>query len=145
LDKITHKGINMKVINAEDCVAGRLASFVAKRLLNGEEIVIVNAEKSLVTGNPKAIEEFFGEKIKKGDPYHGPFYPKKADGILRRIIRGMLPFKKTRGRNAYKRLKVYRSVPDEFKNMEPEVIGKAKSKSECKFVYLEDVSKKFGG
>ncbi len=135
----------MKIVNAEDCVVGRLASFVAKRLLKGEEIVIVNAEKALVTGNPKAIEKFFGEKIKRGDPYHGPFYPKKVENMLRRIIRGMLPFHKPRGRNAYKRLKVYKSVPEEFKNMESEVISKAKSKSECKFVYLEDLSKKFGG
>ena len=135
----------MNVINAENCVAGRLASFVAKRLLKGEEIVIVNAEKAIVTGNPKVIENFFGEKIKRGDPYHGPFYPKKPENILRRIVRGMLPHRKPRGRSAYKRLKVYRSVPGEFKNMESEVIGKAKSKFECKFVYLEDISKKFGG
>lgn len=135
----------MKVINAEDCVAGRLASFVAKSLLKGDEIVVVNAERAIVTGNPKVIEEFFNEKIKRGDPYHGPFYPKKADGILRRIIRGMLPYHKTKGRNAYRRLKVFKSVPEEFENMETEVIGKAKSKSECKFIYLEDFSKKFGG
>jgi large subunit ribosomal protein L13 len=135
----------MKVINAENCVAGRLASFVAKMLLEGEEIVIVNAEKAVVTGNPKTIEEFFGGKISRGDPYHGPFYPKKSDNILRRIIRGMLPFHKPRGRKAYKRLKVYKSIPEEFKNTESEVISKAKSKSECKFIYLEDISKKFGG
>ena len=135
----------MIVINAEDCVAGRLASFVAKRLLNGEEIVIVNAEKSLVTGNPKAVEEFFGEKIKRGDPYHGPFYPKKPENILRRIVRGMLPYHKPRGKNAYKRLKVYKSVPEDFKNEKSEVIGKSKNKSECKFIYLGDLSKKFGG
>ena len=135
----------MKVINAEDCVAGRLASFVAKRLLKGEEIVVVNAEKAIVTGNPKVVEKFFGEKIKRGDPYHGPFYPKKPERILRRIVRGMLPYHKPRGKSAYKRLKVYRSVPKEFVNMESEVIGKAKGKFECKFVYLEDISKKFGG
>jgi large subunit ribosomal protein L13 len=135
----------MTIINAEDCVAGRLASFVAKRILKGEDIVVINAEKAMVTGNPKAIEKFFWEKISRGDPYHGPFYPKKPENILRRIIRGMLPFKKPRGRNAYRLLKVYRSVPDEFENMESEVIGKAKSKSECKFVYLKDISKKFGG
>ena len=103
----------MTVINAEDCVAGRLASFVAKRLLNGEEIVIVNAERAIINGNPKAIEKLFREKIERGDPYHGPFYPKRSDTILRRMVRGMLPYKKPTGRNAYKRLKVYRSVPDE--------------------------------
>jgi large subunit ribosomal protein L13 len=135
----------MTVINAEDCIAGRLASHVAKRLLKGEEIVIVNAEKAIVSGNPKAVEGFFAEKIKRGDPYHGPFYPKLPEKILRRIVRGMLPFGKPRGREAYRRLKVYRSVPEDFKGKGMETIGKAKGKLEHKFVYLGKVSEKFGG
>jgi len=135
----------MTVINAEDCIAGRIASYVAKRLLKGEEIMIVNAEKAIVSGNPKAVEKFFGEKIKRGDPYHGPFYPKPPERILRRIIRGMLPYHKSRGREAYRRLKVYRSVPEEMKGEEMETIGKAKGKLEHKFVYLGNVSEKFGG
>lgn len=134
----------MAVINAEKCVAGRLASSVAKRLLNGEEIVIVNAEKAIVTGNPEAIETFFEEKIKRGDPYHGPFYPKQPERILRRIIRGMLPFHKPRGRAAYRNLKVFKSVPSEFKNEQAEVIGEAKRKVKCKSVRVEDISRKFG-
>ncbi len=135
----------MTLINAEDCIAGRLASLVAKRLLKGEDIVIVNAEKSIVSGNPKAVEEFFSEKVKRGDPYHGPFYPKSPEGVLRRIVRGMLPFHKPRGREAYRRLKVYRSVPEELKVGEMETIGKAKAKLEHKFVYLGKICKKLGG
>lgn len=135
----------MVVLNAENCVAGRLASLVAKKLLNGEEIIIVNAEKSMVNGNPKAVQKFFAEKIKRGDPYHGPFYPKKPEGILRRIIRGMLPYHKPRGKAAFKLLKVYRSIPNELKNEKPEILGQAVNKAESKFVYLEDISKKFGG
>jgi large subunit ribosomal protein L13 len=135
----------MAVINAEDCIAGRLASYVAKRLLNGEDIIIVNAEKSIVSGNPKAIEKFFEEKIKKGDPYHGPFYPKKPERILRRIIRGMLPHHKPRGREAFRRLKVYKSVPEELRNENLETIGKSKRPPEHKFVYLGKISEKFGG
>lgn len=133
------------VINAENCIAGRLASYVAKRLLKGEEIVIVNAEKAIVTGNPKAIEAFFDERIKRGDPYHGPFYPKKPERILRRIVRGMLPFHKPRGRDAYRRLKVYVSVPEEFRNEQAENMSKARITSEGKFMYLGDITKKYGG
>ncbi len=135
----------MAVINAENCIAGRLASCVAKRLLKGEEIVVVNAEKAIVSGNPKAVERFFGEKIKRGDPYHGPFYPRRAEKILRRIIRGMLPFHKTKGREAYRRLKVYRSVPEELKGVEMETIKEARSRLEHKFVYLGKIAEKFGG
>jgi len=134
----------MTIINADKCVAGRVASYVAKRLLNGEEIIIINAEKAIVTGNPEASEAFFEEKIKRGDPYHGPFYPKKPERILRRIIRGMLPYHKPRGKEAYKRLKVYVSVPEGFAKEQAEVISKARSKSESKFTYLGEISKKFG-
>jgi len=35
------------VIDAKDLVLGRMASAVAKRLLNGEKIIIVNAEKAV--------------------------------------------------------------------------------------------------
>ncbi len=136
--------IAMSVINAEDCVAGRLASLVAKRLLNGEEITIVNAEKAVVTGNPKAIEAFFSEKIKRGDPYHGPFYPKQPERILRRIIRGMLPFHKPRGRTAYRKLKVFRSVPAMLRNEQTETVAGAKRKITCKSLSIENVSRKFG-
>ncbi len=135
--------MSMAVINAENCVAGRLASIVAKRLLKGEEIMLINAEKAIINGNPDAISALFEEKIKRGDPYHGPFYPKTSERILRRIIRGMLPFHKPRGRDAYKRLKIYIAVPDELKKEKAEVISKALSKTEAKFVYLGDVAKRF--
>lgn len=132
------------VINAQDCIAGRLASTVAKRLLEGEEIVIVNAEKAIITGNPKATAADYEQKIKRGDPYHGPFYPKQPERILRRIIRGMLPFHKPRGRTAYRKLKVFREVPVEFKNDKAEIISSTKTKSGCKFIRIEDISKNFG-
>jgi large subunit ribosomal protein L13 len=134
----------MIVINAEKCVAGRLASTVAKRLLKGEEIVIVNAEKAIILGNPDATHATYEQKIKRGDPYHGPFYPKQPERILRRIIRGMLPFHRARGRDAYRKLKVYRSVPAELKNEKAEIISSTRSKAGCKFVRLEEISGKFG-
>jgi large subunit ribosomal protein L13 len=136
--------IDMTVINAEKCVAGRLASLVAKRLLKGEEIVIINAEKAIITGNPKAAETFFRGKISRGDPYHGPFYPKQPERILRRIIRGMLPHHKPRGRTAYGRLKVYRSVPASYESGEAETVSAAKRKITCKSVSIENLSRKFG-
>ena len=42
------------IIDATDLVLGRMANQVAKRLLQGEEIQIVNAEKAIVSGTTKA-------------------------------------------------------------------------------------------
>ncbi len=132
-------------IDAEDQVVGRLASNVAKMLLEGEEIMIFNAEKSIITGNPVANKKIFFEKIERGDPYHGPFYPKRPDRILKRIVRGMLPYKKPRGRDALKRLKVFNSVPEEFKDKELKKIEGAENKHKYKFVTLAEISKRLGG
>lgn len=103
------------VVDADGCVAGRMASKVAKELLNGKAVQVVNAEKALVSGDQKYTQHFFLEKVQRGDPYHGPFYPKRPDLMLSRIIRGMLPYKTSRGMSALKRLHVYISIPEELK------------------------------
>lgn len=91
----------MRIINADGLILGRLASRVAKMLLEGEEVVIVNAEKAVITGNREVI--FSKYKQRTGlrtltNPRRGPFYPKRSDEIVRRTIRGMLPWKTDRGR-----------------------------------------------
>jgi len=132
------------IINAEGCIVGRLSSIVAKRLLNGEKINIVNAEKAIISGNESAIFQYYKEKTDRGDEYLGPFYPKRPDQILKRTIRGMLPYKKQRGEEAFKRLKVFISVPEKFKNKKMEVIEKAKSNFKYKYSTLGDISIRLG-
>ncbi len=132
------------VINAENCIAGRVASSVAKRLMKGETIHVVNAEKAVISGRPKASFAFFEEKVKRGDPYHGPFYPRRPEMMLKRMIRGMVPRKKAKGRDALSRLKVYISVPAQFKDREMEVLEKTVNRLDHKFTTLRMVSKKLG-
>ena len=117
---------NSIIINAEDAIIGRLASIIAKRLLSGEQIIVVNAEKALISGKPGSVAKKYLDRyhIKtKSNPLKGPFYPRKPDQILKRTIRGMLPYQKSRGKEAYKRLKVFNDVPSLFEDQEIEVIG----------------------
>ena len=130
------------IIDASNQVLGRLSSEVAKKLLNGEEIIIINSEMAIITGNPEDIEENFMRKKKMGDPHHGPYYPKTPNGILRRSIRGMLPYKKPRGREAFKRLKIYVGNPN---NLKGEKITKEKNEIECKYLTLKKISDKLRG
>ncbi|MFH1445204.1 MAG: 50S ribosomal protein L13 [Nanoarchaeota archaeon] len=132
------------VIDASNNVAGRLASKVAKEALKGKRIFIVNAEKCVFSGSPKVTEAFFSEKVKRGDPYHGPFYPKTPDSIFKRIVRGMLPYRTTRGREALNRIKVYTGMPDEFKNREIKDLGTG-NKLKYKYMTLEKVCEKLRG
>jgi large subunit ribosomal protein L13 len=135
----------MKIYDATNQIAGRLASYVAKELLNGEQVVIVNAEKAVLSGNPKMKFREFKQKIDRGDPKKGPFYPRYPDLMLRRIVRGMLPWHKDKGRKAYRRLKVYIGEPEEFKNKEKIRIEEADtSKLKCKYITLGDLSVMLG-
>jgi large subunit ribosomal protein L13 len=115
------------IIDASGCRVGRLATSVAKRLLNKEEIAIVNAEKAIITGKERQIKKEFKKKREIGSSRKGPFYPRMPHLILKRTIRGMLPYQKPFGRKAYKRLKVYMGVPREFEGKKFELIGKAKN------------------
>ena len=131
----------MLVIDATDCVMGRLASYVAKKALNGEEVIVVNAEKSIISGKRKSIIE---EELKKleirnlGNPRKGPFHQKRPDRYLRRVIRGMLPYKQPRGREAFRRIQVYIGVPE--KEIERRHNIKLK---DVKIISLEEAKKKF--
>lgn len=104
----------MLVIDATDLVLGRLASFVAKRLLEGEEVVIVNAERAAISGRRRAIFDEYDAWLEirsLSNPRKGPFHPRKSQDLVRRVVRGMLPFDKPRGREAFRRLRVHVGVP----------------------------------
>jgi len=105
-------------VDAENRIAGRTASLAAKELMKGRKVSIVNAEKAVISGDNKYTISFFKQRIDRGDPYHGPFYPKRPDMVLKRMVRGMIPYKKPMGRTAFKQLRVYLSVPEEFKGKE---------------------------
>ena len=130
------------VIDATDAVAGRLASRVAKRLLMGEKIIIINAEKAIIAGRPKQIEEKFLARRQRGSRKKGPFYPKYPDAILRRAIRGMLPRRKVKGMEAMKRLKVFMGQPEEYK--EAKKVSKQAKDLSCRYITLKQVSKSLG-
>ncbi len=134
----------MTVIDAENMVLGRLASVVAKRLLRGEEIVIVNAEKAVIVGHKHFIINKYLERRNIGSVRKGPYYPKMPDRILRRTVRGMLPMKKSSGKEAYRRLRVYMGVPSEYKNAKIERIEEAKNNKLEGFITLKELSIQLG-
>ena len=136
--------IQMAVIDAENLILGRLASVVAKRLLNGEEIVIVNAEKSVIIGDKYFIINKYKERRNMGSVRKGPYYPRIPDRILRRTVRGMLPMKKSLGKDAYKRLKVYMGVPREYTGAKRERIKEAENTKLEGFITLKELSINLG-
>ena len=134
----------MIVIDAENLILGRLASHVAKLLLKGNEVTIVNAEKTIVSGSKKSIIEEYYTKRKIGGERKGPYYPRMPDRILKRTIRGMIPYKKTTGKNALKKLRVYIGIPNELKDSELSTIPRASATGKIKYIELGEVSRQLG-
>lgn len=132
------------VINAEKHILGRLSTNVAKRLLNGEEVIVVNAEKAIITGNRDDVFENYTAKYKRGKQINGPFFPKRADLILKRTVRGMIPFKSPRGREVYRNLKVFVGVPKDMTSAKMEKVDQATNLWTDKYVTLGEVAEHLG-
>jgi large subunit ribosomal protein L13 len=103
-------------VNAEGLIVGRMCSKVAKRLLNGEEVIILNSEKAVFSGKKKSKVAEAHKFLEVGAPMRGPFHYRRPDRFLRKTVRGMVPYKLPKGKSAYKRLKVFMGVPLEFKD-----------------------------
>lgn len=138
-----------EVINADGAILGRMASVVAKRLLEGWRIAIVNAEKAVITGNPQSIISEYKDFLRKGSirrPERGPKHPRRPDRMVKRTVRGMLPYKTAHGKEALKRLKVYIGVPEEFKKAPLTMIPEARLKAGFNkpFITIEELAKNLG-
>jgi len=103
-------------VNAEGLIVGRMSSKVAKRLLNGENVTILNAEKAIYSGKKKSKVAEAHLFLEVGAPDRGPFHYRRPDRMVKKTVRGMLPYQQPKGKNAFKRLKVYMGVPLEFKD-----------------------------
>ncbi len=95
----------MKIIDGKNAILGRLASYVAREALKGEEIAIVNCEQIVITGNKQRIKEELEKKRGRvGSTEKGPKVSRTSEKIVKRTIRGMLPNYRTgRGRVALKK------------------------------------------
>ncbi|MDP3992327.1 MAG: 50S ribosomal protein L13 [Candidatus Pacearchaeota archaeon] len=129
----------MKIIDGTNAILGRLASYSAKQALLGEKIVILNCEKVIITGSRQNIREKFEAKRRKiGSGQKGPKHSRLAHLIVKRAIRGMLPHRKGRGKEALGRIMCYQGIPEEFKEAKKIVSGKEKG---MKFIQVEEITK----
>ncbi len=130
------------VVDARDCILGRVASQVADAALSGQRVAVVNAESAVITGSEEDVMSVYRKRTEVGAE-NGPYYPKRPDGILKRSIRGMIPYKTTRGREAFENVRVYVGNPHDA---EAEVLaGTSLDRlSNIKFVQLGEVSENLG-
>jgi large subunit ribosomal protein L13 len=132
-----------RVVDAGDCILGRVASQVAEAALDGESIAVVNVEDAVITGSESDVVETYRTRHNLSSD-RGPHYPKRPDQIFKRSIRGMLPHKRERGREALESIRVY--VGDPFDDEDPEILaGTSLDRlSNIRFVHLGEVSEQLG-
>jgi large subunit ribosomal protein L13 len=134
------------IISAENLIMGRMASFVAKKLLEGEEVIIINAEKAVIVGNKEYIFAKYKQRVDRADianPRKGPHFPRAPEGIVKRAVRGMLPYKRARGREALKKLHVFCGVPEKYKKTEEVPIDTILERT-SRYVRVGEVSRFLG-
>ena len=133
---------NRWVIDAENLILGRLGAETASILrckkpiivaqsISGDNnieihpkeedmVYIINAEKAIISGNPKQITQRYLQRIDiktNTNPRWGPFMPRTPEKIISRAVRGMLPLKKHGKKSTYTRyqcmhrLRIYCGVP----------------------------------
>jgi large subunit ribosomal protein L13 len=141
------KGVKM-IIDGEGLVLGRLASKVSKKLLEGERVTVLNAEKIIISGSKDWAYPKYKQRIDRASISNprkmGPKYPRRPDDIFRRTVRGMLPYKKARGKDAFKGLRVHLGMPPEFKEEEITHIKEAQPKNITRSIELGKISQLLG-
>lgn len=129
------------IINAKGAIFGRLCSFAAKKALEGNEVIVLNSEEAIISGNKKNIIERYTKLRKKGGhSLKGPKYSRSSYKILKRGIRGMLPdFRKGQGKEAFSRLRCYNGIPIEFEN---EKMLEISAPKKIKFISIKELAER---
>ncbi|MFA6088991.1 MAG: 50S ribosomal protein L13 [Candidatus Woesearchaeota archaeon] len=136
----------MIVIDATDMLVGRFATKVAKMALLGEEVVIVNCEMAYISGSPLQIKDKYQNAKHRGAPLVGPYISRSPDKLVRRSVRGMLPHRQGKGRDAFKRIMTYIGVPTEFKDSKMISYEDAKVSKlpNLKYISMQEISRHLG-
>lgn len=135
----------MITIDAKDAIVGRLGAYVAKKVIENESVIIVNAEKAVFSGNAEYVAGIYTRRRQmtdKANPEHGAKWPRRPDLLLKRIIRGMLPKRAVRMKSAMTNLRIYMGTPEQVKDAKP--FGNTSKDLARASVTLEEVCERLG-
>ncbi|MDF2178459.1 50S ribosomal protein L13 [Aliiglaciecola sp. CAU 1673] len=124
------------VVDATDKTLGRLATEIARRLRGkhkpeytphvdtGDYIVVINAEKVVVTGNKRQDKKYYDYSGYVGGLKETTFdklQAHKPEDIIERAVKGMLP-KGPLGREMFRKMKVYAGSEHKHAAQQPQVL-----------------------
>lgn len=137
----------MIIIDGTDMILGRAGTFIAKKALLGEEIILFNTHKMVISGSKADVAKKYYEARNRGVHSKGPFYSRRPDYFVKRLLRGMFPHKTSRGREALSRLKCYKHLPKEYEGKEITRIDNADVSKipNLKYTSIENICIHLGG
>lgn len=134
------------IIDAKDTILGRLSSYVAKQVLLGSKVDVINCEECVISGRKHAILNEYIRRLHRKAPTKAPYFYRRPDMLVKRTIRGMIPFKRARGRDAFKNVKCYIGVPENLKNEKALTVGNAgvEKLQSADYLKVKDICKAVG-
>ncbi len=136
----------MKIYDGEGAILGRLASIVAKDLLLGEEVRVVNCEKVIISGNKATTYAHEKQRLeRKGYPLKSVKVFRVPDRFVRKSIRGMLPWKFARGKEAFRRVMCYCGVPSDLSKGLIKIKENKSKLPTLNYMTVGEVCKQLGG
>lgn len=137
----------MITIDAKNAILGRISTYAAKQVLLGNDINVINCEECVVSGKNSFVLNAYIRKSHRRAPAKGPYFYRRPDMFVKRTIRGMLPFKRARGREAFKKIKCYIGVPESLKDQKIMAFENTSAEKlhATDFIKVKDLCKSIGG
>ena len=131
-------------IDGKGMILGRTTTYIAQRLLRGDEVVLLNASQMVVSGKRESVLREEQDLRDTGSNLKGPYYQRRPQAFVKRTVKGMLP-KNKRGEEALKRLRVFNTTPEGM-TADTTVEGASVTKlPNARFVTIERITKAMGG
>lgn len=140
--------MNFMIVDVKGLVAGRVASKIAKAVIKGEKVMIINSEEAVIVGNPVSIMERYNVRTHVkvlSNPHFGPKYERIPSKMLRRMIRGMLPNKPRAVERYIKMVTVYNKTPKILPKEEIKQFEELKCNERHSSLTLGEIAKSLGG
>ena len=147
-NELEKNGLKFMIVDAKGLIAGRLSTKIAKLLIKGESITLLNAQDAIIVGNKDNIMEKFKMRVDanvKSNPHYGPKYARIPDRMLRRMIKGMLPRNPRAKERVFKRLTVFNAVPKDLANEKATKFEELTCNERHKFMTLKEIALLLGG
>ena len=138
-----------EIVDATNLILGRMATYVAKQALKGKRVVVLNAERAVISGTKGRVVARAKQKLQTrtlASQEKAPTHPRRPDTYVRRVIRGMLPWKKPRGKEAFHRVRVFIGTPPDYQGKPTVRIGDADaSRLRVPYISVHQLSEEIGG